>query len=69
MQKYHICHVCGNHMHRCVKDQEYYLNGHCIVVHDVEFFKCDKCDEAILESQEAKRVEKIVLEEVAKKKN
>ena len=65
----HICHVCGNNMYHCVEDREYHYNGKSVIAPDVELFKCDECGEAILTSQEAKRVEEIVLAEVAKKKN
>lgn len=61
MRKYHICHVCGNRMHRCVNDQEYRIEGSSITVHDVEFFQCENCGESILESQEAQRVEDVIL--------
>ena len=68
MPKDYICHICGGHMRPCVEPHTYYCNGSTVVVQDAHCFKCENCDERILESQEVKRIEKIVLDDVTMKR-
>lgn len=65
MREYHICHICGCHMYPCVESSSFKQNGHIVEIPDVYFFKCEMCGEKILESEEAKRIEKAVLNTVA----
>ena len=69
MNDNHICHNCGGNMYPYIRQNKYRYKDHPVVIDDVEVFKCEKCGESILTSQEAKRIEKIVLAEVEKKKS
>ena len=64
MQKYHICHVCGEKMYPIVEPHEYSFKCFVVTVPDVRVFQCDNCGEEILESEEAKRVEDIILAQI-----
>lgn len=68
MAKYHICHICGETMYPTLESEEYAFDGIKIVVDDVRVFRCTRCGEGILESEEAKRIEKIILERTNKNK-
>jgi hypothetical protein len=72
MQKMHICHICGGKMHQALETKEYqknppkincaeYQNNIPVTVKDVKVFRCIDCGEGILEAEEAKRIENIVM--------
>lgn len=62
MQKFHICHVCGGEMHPQIESSAYTFQGMLITVDDVCVFRCVNCGEGILESEEIKRIEKILVQ-------
>ena len=59
-REYNICHNCGNKMYPQVTDETYTYQGKSILVSDVHSFKCCCCEEALLTSDEVKRIERIV---------
>ena len=61
MQKYHVCHICGGKMLPKIESTEYNFKGNPIRVDDIQVFRCENCGECILEADEVKRIEKIVL--------
>lgn len=61
MQKYHICHICGGEMHHQIESSEYQFQGMSVTIDDVRVFRCVNCGEGVLESQEVKRIEQIVV--------
>lgn len=67
MQKYHICHVCCEKMYPIVEPHEYSFKGVVVTVPGVRVFQCDNCGEEILESEEAKRIEDVILAQINKK--
>jgi YgiT-type zinc finger domain-containing protein len=62
MQKYHVCHVCGGEMHPKIESSTYRFNDVDVTVNDIRIFRCVSCNEGVLESDEAKRIEKIILQ-------
>lgn len=61
MQRYHICHICGNKMFKQITNETYVYQGKSIKVSNVHSFKCNYCDEVILEHDEVKRIEQVIL--------
>lgn len=61
MQKYYICHICGGEMYPILETEEYCYKDVQVTVDDIKVFRCVNCGEGILESDEAKRIEEIVL--------
>lgn len=58
---YHICHICGNKMYMQITDETYVCRDKSIKVSNVLSFKCSHCGEVILEHDEVKRIEQVVL--------
>lgn len=67
MRNCHICHICGGAMHPQIESLEYKFDGISVTVNNVCVFRCSNCEESILESAEAKRIENIVLIKSGKK--
>ena len=67
MQEFHICHICGGQMYPTIESQTYKVRGYAIKIADVHCFKCNTCGETILESEEAKRIEDVVIAKINKK--
>ena len=61
MKKCYICHVCGGNMHPTIEARKYVFHGISVMINDVHMFRCNDCGECILGSQEAKRIEEIVI--------
>ena len=58
---YHICHICGNKMYKQITNETYIYHDKSIQVSNVHSFKCSHCNEIILEHDEVKRIEQVVL--------
>lgn len=61
MTEYRTCYVCGCKMNHCVKNTKFKHKDRIIAINDVKSYKCECCGEEILELEEAKRIENIVL--------
>lgn len=61
MQKIHICHICGEKMYPVLETEEHRYKGVQVTINDINVFRCVNCGEGILEAEEVKRIENIVI--------
>ena len=61
IQQIHTCHICGGEMYPILETKTYCFDGIPVTVDGVKVFRCINCGEGILESEEVKRIEGIVL--------
>lgn len=64
MQKMHICHICGGAMYPKTEHSTYNFKGAMVTIPDVNVFRCENCGEGILEAEEVKRIEEVVVEKI-----
>ena len=64
MRKNYVCHVCGENMDPIIETCDFKIQDAVVSIHDVHLFRCANCSERILESDEVKRIEEIVLSRI-----
>lgn len=60
MRNYHVCHVCGSKMYPTTEPHKYNFKEISTTISDVHVFRCEKCGEGVLETEEVKRIEEIL---------
>ena len=55
-----ICHNCGAEMVKKIEDDTYVIDGKEISIKNIEIQRCPNCQEGILTSEDAKRIENIL---------
>ena len=57
---YKLCHECNGVMYPCKVSKTYNVNGKYITVDNINAFKCVKCGEIVFDSEEVKRLEEYI---------
>ena len=57
---YKLCHECNGIMRPYKMSKTYIVNGKYITVDNINAFKCVKCGEIVFDSEEVKRLEEYI---------